>query len=54
MPVLEEGEIHWRHHRFVIGVYVIGGRATGVEAKTSQDLPINMKRGGCRTAVLHM
>jgi len=54
MPVLDEGEIHWQHHRFILGVYVICGQAVGIEAKTSPTLPINMKRGACRTAVLHV
>lgn len=53
MPVWNhDGEVvKWKNHFFILGVYVVNGRAVAIEAKTGPKLPINMKNECYRTAV---
>lgn len=58
VPVIDEAqrELVERQMYFILGVYVVGGKAMGIEAKVGDDLPISMrvdKRGprGYRTIV---
>ena len=41
----------WSRYPFILGAYVIDGRCVAVEAKVDRDIPINVNRGGRRTAV---
>ena len=41
----------WNRYPFILGAYVIDGRCVAVEAKVDRDIPINVNRGGRRTAV---
>ena len=44
----------WSRYPFILGAYVIDGRCVAVEAKIDRDIPINVNRGGRRTAVFSL
>ena len=44
----------WNRYPFILGAYVIDGKCVGVEAKVDREIPINVGRGGRRTAVFSL
>ena len=44
----------WSRYPFILGAYVIAGRCVGIEAKFDSNIPINVNRGGKRTAVFSL
>ena len=46
--------IVWHRYPFILGAYVIDGKCVAVEAKVDAEIPINVGRGGRRTAVFSL
>ena len=56
VPIFEnwqQGTV-WNRYPFILGAYVIDGKCVAVEAKVDKEIPINVGRGGRRTAVFSM
>ena len=56
VPVLGDWPqgIVWHRYPFILGAYVIDGKCVALEAKVDSTIPINVGRGGRRTAVFSL
>ena len=52
VPIVKQGDVYWERLSMILGAYVIDGECVGIEAKVSESLPISIRQGALRTAVL--